>query len=214
MIRQLTVDEILDLVRSAPEQAVFDWKFDFSLPKDDDSRGELVKDIAAIANAAASSYGFIIYGVDPRKPDIVVGVSNQYDDAKLQELLKGKIEPPVDFVYYEVSLGTKVVSVIQIKPGRRRPHIIRVDLGRVRKGQIPIRRGSSTDGVTINDLLEFFYGQSSGYFPQVVKRLQLDVAQQNATNEYLRILQDQANQALRDMEISIGAPQGSLGAKW
>jgi predicted HTH transcriptional regulator len=214
MIQQLTIDEIVNLVRSAPEQALFDWKSDFCLPKDDDSRGEIVKDIAAIANAAASSYGFIVYGVDPRKPDAIIGVTNQYDDARLQELVRGKIEPSVDFVYYEVSFGAKIVSVIQIKPIRSRPHIIRVDLGRVRKGQIPIRRGSSTDGVTLNDLFEFFYGQSSGYFPQIVKKLGLDVAQQNATNQYLRILQDQANQALRDMEVTLGAPRGSLGAKW
>ena len=214
MIRQLTIDEIVDLVKTAPEQATFDWKTDFSPPKDDESRGEIIKDIAAIANAATSSYGFVIYGVNPKNPDVIVGVHHQYDDAQLQQLIKGKIEPAVDFLYYEVSHGTNIVSVIQIQPSRNRPHIIRVDLGRVRKGQIPIRRGSSTDGATLNDLLEFFYGQSSGYFPQIVKKLQLNVAQQNASNEYLRILQEQADQALRDMEVISGAPRGSLGGKW
>lgn len=214
MIRQLTIDEVVELVRSTPEQSVFDWKVDFSLPKDDESRGELVKDIAAIGNAAVSSYGFILYGVDPRRSDVIVGITNRYDDARIQELVKGKIEPAVDFVYYEVSFGAKIVGVIQVKPTRLRPHIIRVDLGRVRRGQIPIRRGSATDGVTLTDMFEMFYGSSSGYFPKVVQKMKLDVAQQNATNEYLRILQEQANQSLKDMEISVGAPPGSLGAKW
>lgn len=50
--------------------------------------------------------------------------------------------------------GNSVSSVERITETRRRPHIIRVDLGKVRKGQIPIRRGSSTDGITMADLFE------------------------------------------------------------
>jgi predicted HTH transcriptional regulator len=214
MIRQLTVDEILGLVKSAPEQAVLDWKTDFVVPADDEKRGELLKDICAVANAVSGSYGFILYGVDPRRPDPLVGVSARYDDANLQQLVQGKIEPAPAFVYYEVSVGPKVVGVIQVAPNRRRPHIIRVDLGKVRKGQIPIRRGSSTDGVVLSDLLEFFYGSSSGYFPQVIERLGLDVAQTRANTERMRELREQMNEATKAMEIAAGVPPGTLGAKW
>jgi predicted HTH transcriptional regulator len=210
----LTIDEIISLVKSAPEQAVFDWKRDFSLPTDNEKKGEIIKDIAAIANASSLSYGFIIYGVDPGKPDLVIGISNRYDDAKLQQLVKGKIAPPVEFVYYEVSVGPKAVGVVQISPSRRRPHIITVDIGKVRNGQIVIRRGSSTDGVTLKDLFEFFYGQSSGYFPAILQRMQAQTQQQIADVSYMRELREQSNQALRDMETTMGAPRGSLGAKW
>jgi len=58
MISALTVDEILVILRKTPEQAVFDWKQDFVHPSDDDARGELIKDIAAIANASELSYGY------------------------------------------------------------------------------------------------------------------------------------------------------------
>ena len=211
MIQTLSIDEVVALVRKTPEQTAFDWKTDFVLPKNDDARGELIKDIAAIANASPNSYGFLVYGVNPKRPDVIVGISEGYDDARLQELIRGKIEPAVEFLYYEVAFATKVVAVIQIHPTRRRPHVIRVDIGRVRKGQIPIRRGSSTDGVTIQDLFEFFYGQSSGYFQNVISRLQLDVAQQRAWNDKMRILQDEADRALRDMEMVAGLPKGSLG---
>ena len=214
MIRQLTIDEITEMVSNIPEQNAFDWKQDFSPPKDDNSKGEILKDITSIANSSVDSYGFIVYGVNPNKPNVLVGVTNKYDDARLQQLINGKVEPAIEFIYYEVSYGSKTISVIQVAPSRRRPHIIRVDLGKVRKGQIPIRRGSSTDGVTLNDLIEFFYGQSSGYFPQVIEKLHLSVAQQNATNEYLKILQDQRDQALRDMEVASGLSPGSLGGKW
>ena len=214
MITQLTIDEVARLARSAPEQAVFDWKVDFTLPADDETRGELVKDVAAIANGVSSSYGFILYGVDPRRPDPIVGISARYDDAKLQQLLRDKIDPPVDFLYYEVSAGPRVVAVIQVQPTRRRPHVIRVDLGKVRRGQIVVRRGSSTDGVTIKDLFEFFYGNSSGYFPNVIQRLRLDVAQQQASTAHLRELREHENQLLRELELTWGLPPGSSGAKW
>jgi len=210
----LTIDEIVKMLSTMPEQGAFDWKSDFTLPRNDGEKGEIIKDIAAIANASPLSYGFIIYGADPRRPDPVLGVSARYDDAKLQQLVAGKIDPPVEFLYYEVAKGHKVVSVIQIKPTRRRPHIICVDLGKVRRGQIPIRRGSSTDGVTLKDLFEFFYGPTSGYFPTAIQHMQAHTQQQLADVAYMRELREQANQALRDMETVMGAPRGSLGATW
>lgn len=93
------------------------------------------------------------------------------------------------------------------------PHIIRVDLGKVRKGQIP-RRGSSTDGATTQDLFEYFYGCTSGYFPLIVSKLQLDVAQQQAHTARLRELREGTNAALRSLEISLAVQPGSLSAKW
>ena len=188
MITMLSLEEIVKVLKATPEQAAFDWKVDFTLPNDDDKKGEIIKDIAAIANASSLSYGFIFYGVDPRKPDPIVGISSRYDDANLQQLLKGKINPPVEFLYYEETAGPRVVAVIQVKPTRRRPHIINVDLGKVRQGQIVIRRGSSTEGVTIDDLFEFFYGQTSGYFPTIVQRLQAGTLKQFANIAYLREL--------------------------
>lgn len=213
-MKTLTVDEVISLVTKTPEQAIFDWKSDFVAPTDDEKRGEFLKDLAAIANACASSYGFIVYGVDPRLPDPIIGINQRYDDANLQQLAKGKIEPAPVFLYYELSTGPKTIGVLQVKPTRLRPHIMCVDLGKVRKGQILIRRGSSTDGVNMKDLFEFFYGQSSGYFPGVVQQLQTHSQQRMADVAYMRELREGANQALRDMEMVTGMPRGSMGAKW
>jgi hypothetical protein len=214
MMKTLTVDEVIEMVKKTPEQVVFDWKADFVIPSDDEKRGEFIKDLSAIANASPSSYGYIVYGVDPRRPDPVVGIKESYDDAKLQQLAQGKVEPPPEFLYYEVSTGPKIIGVLQVKPTRRRPHIITVDLGKVRKGQIVIRRGSSTDGISMKDLFEFFYGQTSGYFPGIIQKLQTHTQQQLADVAYMRELREQSNEALRTMEIITGAPRGSLGAKW
>ena len=195
MITAFSIDEVVAFLGKTPEQAVFDWKQDFALPTDDESRGELIKDICAVANASALSYGFIFYGVDPRRPDPVVGISKSYDDAKIQQLLQGKVEPQPSFLYYEVSAGPKTIAVIQIAPSRKRPFIIRADIGKIRKGQIVIRRGSSTDGVTLNDLADFFYGRDSAYFANVRQNLGLDVQRQQAQNEYLAELRHGADRA-------------------
>lgn len=204
MMKTLTIEEVIQLVTKTPEQAVFDWKRDFLIPNDDEKKGEFIKDIAAIANACSSSYGFIVYGVSPGSADPLIGISQTYDDAKLQQLATGKIEPLPQFLYYEVSAGPKIVGVVQVRPTRKRPHIIRVDLGKVRKGQIPIRRGSSTDGITMTDLFEFFYGQTSGYFPGVVRQLQVPAQEMAAQAAYLRELREGADQAARDMEAVTG----------
>lgn len=94
MIRTLTIDEALSLVKSTPEQAVFDWKSDFVVLNDEDKCGEFLKDVAAIANACSSSYGFVVYGVDPRRPDPVLGISQSYDDAKLSCRLRRTVSRP------------------------------------------------------------------------------------------------------------------------
>lgn len=204
MMKTLTIDDVLELVKKAPEQAVLDWKRDFVVPIDDQKRGEFIKDLAAVANACSSSYGFIVYGVAPGNTEPIVGITQAYDDSRLQQLANGKIEPRPEFLYYEVSAGPKVVGILQVKPTRQRPHIIRVDLGKVRKGQIPIRRGSSTDGITMADLQEFFYGQTSGYLPGFLERLQAPARNMEAQAVYMRELRENANQAISDMEAITG----------
>jgi hypothetical protein len=214
MMNTLTIDKVIELVTKTPEQAIFDWKTDFVVPNDDVKRGEFIKDLAAFANAVTSTYGFIVYGVDPRLSDPVVGISGSYDDAKLQQLAKNKIDPLPEFLYYELLHGAKTVGVLQVKPTRQRPYIIQVDVGKTRKGQIVIRRGSSTEAITQADLWEMYYGQTSGHFPEVVQRMEAYAKTRQAEAEYLHQLLEGKNDALRDMEIALGAPRGSLGARW
>src|ERR1017187_573794 len=107
-----TIDDVIDLVKKRPEHAIFDWKSDFVVPNDNNKRGEFIKDLDAFANAIASTYGIIVYGVDPRRPNPVVGISASYDDAKLQQLSKGKIDPIPEFLYYELLHGTKTVGLV------------------------------------------------------------------------------------------------------
>jgi predicted HTH transcriptional regulator len=203
-MQTLTIDQVLEVVKLTPEKAVYDWKRDFVVPNDDEKRGEFLKDLSAIANACTTTYGFIVYGVDPRTPELVIGTTQSYDDAKLQQLALGKIQPVPDFLYYELMYGARRVGVVQIAPSRPRPHIINVNMGGVRKGQILVRRGSSTDGATIEDLFGFFYGPNSAHFKNVVQQMNAHANQQNAQTAHLRELRAQSDSALRDMEAIAG----------
>jgi predicted HTH transcriptional regulator len=203
-MQTLTIDQIIEVVKLTPEKAIFDWKRDFVVPNDDEKRGEFLKDLSAIANACTSTYGFIIYGVDPRQQELVCGTTQSYDDARLQQFVQGKIEPSPEFLYYELMHGARRVGVIQVAPSRPRPHIISVNMGSVRKGQILVRRGSSTDGATLNDLLGFFYGEHSAHFQGVIQRMNAHANQQNAKTAYLTELRAQSEMALRDMEMISG----------
>jgi predicted HTH transcriptional regulator len=203
MIQKLTFDDVIALLQKSPEQANFDWKRDFLIPNNDEKRGEIIKDVTAIANSLTLSPGFIIYGVNPSISEPIIGITQSYDDASLQQLFKNKIEPDIEFIYYEVSFGPKNIGIIQILPSKKRPHIIKVDLGKVRNGQIPIRRGSSTDGVSIKDLFEMFYGQNSAYFERILNQTQLGLQQQNISMEYIRLLMQLVRENERKIQQSI-----------
>jgi len=94
--------------------------------------------------------------------------------------------------------------VIQISPTKQRPHIISVDVGKVRKGQIVIRRGSSTDGATLQDLFSFFYGNESQWFAQVRRQLGVDAQRVQADAAYLAELRRGSEMAEDEIYAAVG----------
>ena len=58
VVQKLTLDDVVRVLKQTPEQCVFDWKRDLSWD-DDNKKSEIVKDIAAVANATTTSPGFI-----------------------------------------------------------------------------------------------------------------------------------------------------------
>ena len=155
MQRRLTTDEIVALLDDHPEQALFDWKRDFTLPKTTEAKAEFIKDVTALANAAAFHHGtgYILYGVHPGGPTKLVGVGAPWDDAKLQQLVFSHTDPPVTFLYYEVEVAPGVlVAVVTVYESPDAPHLIRKDVGSLREGQCLIRDGSTTRGIRPNEL--------------------------------------------------------------
>jgi len=210
----LTVDQILDLL-AHPEQSVFDWKRDFVPPRDEDAKGEFVKDVLAVANATAFSHdtGYVLYGVDPGRPDeALLGISGSYDDASLQQLVASTTDPPVEFLYYEVAVdASRRLGVVEVPRSRRPFHVVKRDVGKLRDGQILIRDGSQTRGIRHDDLIRLYLHPGNGYAEQLIaaagEAANLNAAEAQRMHAKLAM----QKHLIRQMEVIAGLPPGSLG---
>lgn len=156
MIERLTPDEIKQLLAKYPEQPKFDWKESLDL-SNEVTKSHFVKDIVAFGNSHGEETGYILYGVDPDRENPILGLSKTFDDANLQELVKSKLDKHINFLYHETLVGNDRVGVAIIPRSFSRPHMIRVDFGILKEGQIPIRKGSSNQIATGEDLALMFY---------------------------------------------------------
>ena len=207
-IQRLTLAQILDLVRTRPEQVVFDTKRDFAPPRGDGARAEFIKDVVAIANGTAftGGPGFIVYGVDPNLSDPVLGVSERYDDAALQQLVAAHVEPMIEFVFYDdVDAGQdRRLAVLQLQPSRQPFHVIVKDVGGLRDGTSFIRQGSSTRGVRRADWMRLCLGPDSQYLAAALRQHGQEAAMMNAQANLSRVLQDDIDRIDRDMRRMVG----------
>jgi AbiTii/Putative DNA-binding domain len=124
-------------------------------------KAELIKDIVSIANSPGDQAGYLFFGVDLAADNPIAGLSQTYDDATLQQIVAGRVDRPVSFLYYEVAVGEVTVGVVAIPPSRRRPHIIRADYEHLREGTILVRRGSSTTFANADDIREMIAGSTT-----------------------------------------------------
>lgn len=78
-------------------------------------KSELLKDIMAMANAYRSGPGYtlvVFKDLAPHPAEIVgISVGDHIDDAALQQLVRSKIEPPLEFQYEERLLEGKHMAV-------------------------------------------------------------------------------------------------------
>lgn len=111
----------------------------------DEQKSELLKDILAFTNAFRRNDAFILLGVKDVKGarSEVVGVSEQIDDAHLQQLVNGKTQRPVNFAYKAAEHDGFPIGIIHI-PLQFRPVYAKAKFGKVEKGAVYVRRGSST----------------------------------------------------------------------
>ena len=213
MIEKLTVAEIVEVLRTTPEQTVFDWKQDMRVPKDDDARSEFIKDLMAVANGTAFTHdtAYVFYGVHPSRPDPVVGISEMWDDANLQQLAASVLDPLPEFVLYDVDAGSgRTLAVLHVPRSRRPFHVIKRDLGKLREGQAVIRQGSSTRGLLHDDHMRLYLTVGQGYVEQVLQQYGAAAAITQAQNTRIQLLQQEQARLVRQMESMAGLPPGSL----
>lgn len=110
----------------------------------DADKGKLLKDILALANAWRDGPGRILIGFreDRPNPAVVVGIADHLDDADLQQFVRSKVRPTLDFHYEEVLYQGKTVGILTI-PKQTRPFYATSPLGPVQANVVYVRRGSS-----------------------------------------------------------------------
>lgn len=141
------MDELLTALRYKSEGADIDFKsaqYRFTNGTEDD-KGELLKDILAIANAWRDGPGYILLGFRDQRPHPaeVVGINESLDDSRVQQFVHGKVKPALTFSYEEHLYEGKTVGVIKI-PKQKRPFYISHAYGRLKSNVVYVRRGSST----------------------------------------------------------------------
>jgi len=152
-------DDDLDQLRYKGEGADLDFKeaqYPFS-GASEHQKSELLKDIMAMANAYRSGPGYILIGFKDLAPHPaeIVGISaeDHMDDATLQQLVRSKIEPTLEFKYEERLLEGKHIAIITI-PNQTRPFAPKQDFGKLKKNVALVRRGSSTDEASIAEMMK------------------------------------------------------------
>ncbi len=112
----------------------------------DHQKSEIIKDILAFSNAWRRSNAYILLGVEEVKGgrSRPLGIENELDDAQLQQFVNSKTQRPINFTYKTILINGIKIGVITI-PIQSRPHYLEKDYGKLKKHVVYIRRGSSTD---------------------------------------------------------------------
>ena len=116
-------------------------------------KSELLKDILSFVNAWRRSTAYILIGVEEIKGarSKAVGVSTQLNDADLQQFVNSKTQRPVHFAYRAVHFDSVDIGIIEI-PIQQRPVYVDKTFGKVKQGEVYLRRGSSTATVLPDEI--------------------------------------------------------------
>lgn len=149
---------LMEELLNEDESSTLDFKRDqylFDKTTDDLQKGKLLKDILAFANSWRRTDAYILIGVEDVKGgrSNVVGVTWHFDDANLQQFVNSKTNRPVTFAYKVFPYEGMKIGIIHI-PLQDRPIYLTKDFGGLRKSEVYIRRNSSTDIATPDEIIK------------------------------------------------------------
>ena len=114
----------------------------------DDEKSELLKDILGFANVFRRTEAFIVIGVKDvrggRGNVVGLRVEDHLDDHALQQFVHNLTNQPVRFRYEAFEYDGKQVGIISIDL-QIRPVYLKKDYGKLKRENVYVRRGSSTD---------------------------------------------------------------------
>jgi hypothetical protein len=124
----------------------------------EEEQAGFLKDIIAFANTRRQGDAFLLVGVRYKhgEPAVVVGQDDHPDQASIQQFLDGKTNRPIRFDHSVVRLGERKIGVYRITKEQERPIFLKKDFakGLARANACYVRRGSSTDIMTPDEILQ------------------------------------------------------------
>lgn len=118
-------------------------------------KSELLKDIIAFANAWRREDAYILIGVKDIKGGRgeVLGITEELDDAQIQQFVNSKTQKPISFSYQVLGFDNLKIAIIKI-PVQKRPVYLTKDYGKLKRGVVYLRRGSSTSEATPDEVFK------------------------------------------------------------
>ena len=144
--------------------------------KNDYLKSELLKDVLAFANASrGTNQAYILIGVSEvrggrSKP---VGISQHIDDASLQQFIHGKINRPIELSYTAISHDGCNLGLISISKCERPIYALK-DYGKVKARDVWIKRGSSSEIATPDEIYKMGVESISSSVEQPILELLLN----------------------------------------
>lgn len=147
------------VIQYIEEQSECEWvdfkeKF-YQLKHDKDS---FIKDVVSFANNLNKKDKYIIFGVED-KTRSVCGISreNIIDVSNFEKLLYEKVEPKITISLDTFYYNEKLIGFIKIPTSNDNlPYVIKSECGKVKQGDIYIRRGSVNVNATRRDLDDIY----------------------------------------------------------
>lgn len=155
MIDEKTIEELC----LKGESQTLDYKSEqYKFYSDKAEKSELLKDILAFANAWRTENAYILIGVSEKDngQGEIVGIpkSDIIDDADIQQFMNSKTNKLIPFSSYTVICQKGIVQIIEINDcTQERPVFAIKDFGDVKKEIVKIKRGTSTDHASPDEIV-------------------------------------------------------------
>lgn len=144
----MRMEELINSLLYEEESTMLDFKSEqYKFVKAQDwEKAELLKDILAFSNAWRRLDAHILIGVKEIKggKSEIIGISDDLDDAQLQQFINSKINKPINFSYSAAEIEGKKVGFITI-PVQKRPVFLKKKYSKLDPNTVYVRRGSSTE---------------------------------------------------------------------
>lgn len=156
----------------------------------EDQKSELLKDIVTFANVPRPSDAYILIGVAEVRGGRhkVVGIkkTDHLPDHSLQQFVHNLTDCPVRFLYEAFDFEGKQVGIIRIEKKQVFPICLKQNYGKLKKGNVYFRRGSSSDSSKPASAQEIAWiAQTAGPPPAQLAVEFADAARNNALGDKL-----------------------------